>query len=54
MDIRELNNDGLKDTGALSSAIPEADSRKIWLLAPDTILNEGSHLSSKIWLPLDN
>ena len=28
MDFRELNTDGLIDTGALSSAIPEADLRK--------------------------
>ena len=41
MDFRELNIDGLKYTGALSSAIPEADLRKIRLLAPHTILNEG-------------
>ena len=40
MDFGELNNDGLIDTGALSSAIPEADLRKIRLLAPHTILNE--------------
>ena len=41
MDFGELNIDGLIDTGALSSAIPEADLRKIWLVAPHTILNEG-------------
>ena len=41
MDFGELNIDGLIDTGALSSAIPEADLRKIRLLAPLTILNEG-------------
>ena len=41
MDFGELNIDGLIDTGALSSAIPEADLRKIRLLAPHTILNEG-------------
>ena len=40
MDFGELNIDGLIDTGALSSAIPEADLRKIRLLAPHTILNE--------------
>ena len=34
MDFGELNIDGLIDTGALSSAIPEADLRKIRLLAP--------------------
>ena len=41
MDFGELNFDGLIDTGALSSAIPEADLRKVRLLAPHTILNEG-------------
>ena len=41
MDFGELNIDGLIDTGALSSTIPGADLRKIRLLAPHTILNEG-------------
>ena len=41
MDFGELNIDGLIDTSALSSAIPETDLRKIRLLAPHTILNEG-------------
>ena len=41
MDFGELNIDGLIDTGALSGAIPEADLRKIRLLAPHTILYEG-------------
>ena len=41
MDFGELNIDGLIDTGALSRAFPEADLRKIRLLAPHTILNEG-------------
>ena len=41
MDFGELNIDGLIDTDALSSAIPEADLRKIRLLARHTILNEG-------------
>ena len=41
MDFGELNIDGLIDTGALSSAIPEADLRKIRLMAPHTILHEG-------------
>ena len=41
MAFGELNIDGLIDTGALSSAIPEADLRKIPLLAPHTKLNEG-------------
>ena len=41
MDFGEVNIDGLIDTGALSSRIPEADLRKFRLLAPHTILNEG-------------
>ena len=41
MDFGELNIDGLIDTGALSGAIPEADLRKIRLLAPYTIINKG-------------
>ena len=41
MDFGELIIDGLIDTGALSRAIPEDDLRKIRLLAPHTILNEG-------------
>ena len=40
-DFGELNIDGLIDTGTLSNAISEADLRKIRLLAPHTILNEG-------------
>ena len=41
MHFGELNIDGLIDTGALSSAIPEADVRKNRILAPHTILHEG-------------
>ena len=41
MDFGELNIDGLIDSGVLSSAIPQDDLRKIRLLAPHTILNEG-------------
>ena len=48
MDFKELNVDGLIDTGALSSAIPEADLRKIRLLAAHTILNEGPPLEFQI------
>ena len=40
MDFGELTIDGLIDTGALSSAIPEADLRKIRLLAPQSIVKE--------------
>ena len=39
MDFGELTLDGLVDTGALSSAIP--DLRKIRLLAPQSIVKEG-------------
>ena len=41
MDFAELTLDGLVDTGASSSAIPEADLRKIRLLAPQSIVKEG-------------
>ena len=41
MDFGELTLDDLVDTGALSSAIPEADLRKIRLLAPQSIIKEG-------------
>ena len=41
-DFGELTLDGLIDTGAHSSAIPEADRRKIRLLAPQSIVKEGS------------
>ena len=41
MGFGELNIDGFIDTGALSSGIPEADLRKIRLLAPHTRLNKG-------------
>ena len=42
MDFGELTLDGLVDTGALSSAIPEADLRKFRLLAaPQSLIKEG-------------
>ena len=41
MDFEELTLDGLIDTGAHSSAKPEADLRKIRLLAPQSIVKEG-------------
>ena len=44
----ELNIDGLIDTGAFSSAIPEADSRKIGLMAPHTKLKEGPPLEFQL------
>ena len=40
MDFGELTIDGLIHTGALSSAIPEADLNKIRLLAPNLIIEE--------------
>ena len=42
MDFGELTLDGLVDKGALSNAIPEADLRKILLLAPQSIIKEGT------------
>ena len=44
MDFGELTS----DTGAHSSAIPEADLRKIRLLAPQSIIKEGSATSFQI------
>ena len=40
VDFGELTIDGLIDTGALSSAIPEADLRKVRLLAPQSLVKE--------------
>ena len=48
MDFGELTLDGLIDTGAHSSAIPEADLRKIRLLAPQSIVKEGPAPSFQI------
>ena len=42
MDFSELTFDGLVDTGALSSAVPEADLRKILLLDLQSIVKEGT------------
>ena len=50
MNFGELNIRGPIDTGALSSAIPEADLRKIRELAPNTILNEGPPFEFQIML----
>ena len=41
MDFRDLTLDGLINTGAHSSAIPETNLRKIRLLAPQSIIKEG-------------
>ena len=55
MDFGELTIDGLIDTVGLSSAIPEADLRKIRLLAPHTKLNEGPPPEFQIMvLPMDS
>ena len=40
-DFGELTIDGLIDTGALSSAIPEMEFRKIRLLSPQSVIREG-------------
>ena len=41
MDSAELKIDGLYNTGALTSGIPESDLRKITLLTPESIIKEG-------------
>ena len=41
MDFGELTIDGLIDTGALTSAVSEADLNKIKLLSSDAILDTG-------------
>ena len=41
MDFGDLAIDGLIDTGALSSAIPEMDLRKIRLLSAQSVIREG-------------
>ena len=48
MDFGELTLNGLIDTGAHSSAIQEADLRKIRLLAPQSIVKEGPAPSFQI------
>ena len=48
MDFGELTIDGLVDTGALTSAIPESDLRKIKLLTPESIIKEGTPPSFQI------
>ena len=48
IDFGELIVDGLIDTGARSGAIPEADLKKIRLLAPQSIIKEGPALSFHI------
>ena len=48
MDFGELTLDGLIDTGAHSSAIPEADLSKIRLLVPQSIVKEGPAPSFQI------
>ena len=44
MDFCEITLDGLVDTLALSSAIREADLRKIRLLASQSIMNPSTQL----------
>ena len=49
----ELTIDSLIDTGALTSAISEADLRKIRLLKPQTIFMRDHPRTSKYWQRLD-
>ena len=48
MDFEELTIDGLIDTGAISSAIPEMGFRKIRLLSPQSVIGEGPPPNSQI------
>ena len=48
MDFGEPTFDGLIDTGAQSSAIPEAEVRKIRVLAPQSIVKESMAHSFQI------
>ena len=50
MDFGELTLDGIIDTGAHSSAIPEADLRKTRLLAAQSIIKEGPVPSFQIMI----
>ena len=50
LDFGELTLDGLVDTGALSSAISEADLRKIRLLALSLLSKRAQHPTSKLRL----
>ena len=52
MDFGDLTLDGLVDTGALSSAIPETDQRKIQLSAPQSIIKEGPAPNFEIMVPI--
>ena len=48
MDFGELTINGLVDTGALTSAIPESDLRKIKMLTTQSIIKEGPSPSFQI------
>ena len=54
MDFGELTLDGLIDIGAHSSAIPEADLRKIRLLAPQSTVKESPAPSFQIMVANGN
>ena len=54
MDFGELTIDGLIDTGALSSAIPEMDLRKIRLLISQSVIWEVRLRTSKSWSLMGN
>ena len=41
MDFKESTIDARNNTGALASAVPEADPQKLRLPAPQTSINEG-------------
>ena len=53
IDFGDFKIDGFNDTSALISAVLEADSRKLGLLAPQTIFYEGPPGTSKFWYRMD-
>ena len=48
MDFGKVTIDGLIDTGALPSAMPEMDLRNIRLLSPQSVIREGPPPNFKI------
>ena len=54
MNFGELTIDGLIDTGALSSAIPELDLREIRLLSPQSVIREGPAPNFQIMVATGN
>ena len=54
MDFKKLTLDGLIDTGALASAISEADLNKIKLLSNEAIRDISQNQIFKLWWQMVN